>query len=59
MLAIALTNTWLLVGLFALGWLRSPLVVLGVLIVLKAIAELFHALVNAQTGDWQRADDAV
>lgn len=44
-------------GFFLLGWLDSPLVVLTVLILLKAIAELFHALVDAQAGEWQRIDD--
>jgi len=44
-------------GFLVLGWLNSPLVVLTVLILLKAFAELFHALVDAQAGDWRRADD--
>lgn len=50
--------TWLafFFGFLVLGWLNSPLVVLTVLVVLKAIAELFNALVNAQAGEWQRAD---
>jgi Family of unknown function (DUF6498) len=50
--------TWLafFFGLLVLGWLNSPLVVLTILIVLKAIAELFNALVDAQAGEWQRVD---
>ncbi len=49
--------TWLafLFGFVVLGWLQSPLVVLTVLILLKAIAEIFGALVDAQTGVWTRA----
>lgn len=43
-------------GFLVLGWLNSPLVVLTVLILLKAIAELFNALVDAQAGEWYRAD---
>ncbi len=52
--------TWLAyaLGFGALGWLHSPLVVLTVLIVLKALAELFGVLIGAQTGEWQRADAA-
>ena len=34
-------------GFLVLGWLNSPLVILTVLIVLKAIAELFNALFDA------------
>lgn len=51
--------TWLgfTLGFLVLGWLHSPLVVLTVLIVLKAIAELFGALIDAQAGVWQRADE--
>jgi hypothetical protein len=51
--------TWLafILGFLALGWLHSPLVVLTVLIVLKAIAELFGALVDAQAGEWRRLDE--
>jgi hypothetical protein len=51
--------TWLafFFGFLVLGWLHSPLVVLTVLIVLKAIAELFNAMVDAQAGEWRRADD--
>lgn len=51
--------TWLAfaLGFVVLGWLNSPLVVLTVLIVLKAIAELFGALVDAQAGEWRRADE--
>ncbi len=51
--------TWLafLVGFVVLGWLRSPLVVLTVLILLKTIAELFGALVDSQAGEWQRVDE--
>lgn len=41
-------------GFLVLGWLNSPLVVLTVLILLKAIAELFNALVDAQAGEWYR-----
>jgi hypothetical protein len=43
-------------GFLVLGWLDSPLVVLVVLIVLKAIAEIFGALVDSQAGAWQRVD---
>ncbi len=52
--------TWIAaaLGFGVLGWLRSPLVVLTVLIALKAVAELFHALIDAQMGQWQRVDDA-
>jgi len=51
--------TWLafFFGFLVLGWLNSPLVVLSALVVLKAIAELFNALVDAQAGEWQRQDD--
>jgi hypothetical protein len=51
--------TWLafFFGFLVLGWLQSPLVVLTVLIVLKAIAELFGALVDAQAGEWHRAEE--
>lgn len=45
-------------GFLTLAWLHSPLVVLTILIVLKAIAELFNAMVDAQAGEWQRADAA-
>ena len=45
-------------GFLVLGWLDSPLVVLSVLIVLKAIAELFNALVDAQAGEWRRQEPA-
>jgi hypothetical protein len=50
--------TWLafFFGFLVLGWLQSPLVVLTVLIVLKAIAELFNAMVDAQAGEWQRVE---
>jgi hypothetical protein len=56
-LAIA---TWLafFFGFLVLGWLNSPLVVLIVLTVLKAIAELFGALVDAQAGEWRRAEES-
>ncbi len=52
--------TWLgfALGFGVLGWLHSPLAVLSVLIVLKTIAELFGALVDAQAGEWQRVDDS-
>ena len=52
--------TWLafFFGFLVLGWLNSPLVVLTVLIMLKAIAELFGALVDAQAGEWRRADES-
>ena len=48
--------TWLafLLGFVVLGWLQSPLVVLTVLIILKGIAELFGAVVDAQAGGWSR-----
>lgn len=51
--------TWLAftLGFMVLGWLHSPLVVLTILIVLKAIAELFGALVDAEAGEWQRVDE--
>ena len=51
--------TWLgyALGFGVLGWLHSPLAVLSVLIVLKAIADLFGAFFDAQTGEWQRAGD--
>jgi hypothetical protein len=45
-------------GFLLLGWLDSPLVVLTVLILLKAFAELFNALVDSQAGEWYRADKA-
>jgi len=45
-------------GFLVLGWLQSPLVVLTVLVVLKAIAELFNALVDSQAGEWHRVDEA-
>lgn len=53
--------TWLafFFGFLVLGWLNSPLAVLTVLIVLKAIAELSGALVDAQAGEWRRADPTV
>ena len=41
-----------------LAWLNSPLAVLTILIVLKAIAELFNAMVDAQVGEWQRVEPA-
>jgi len=44
-------------GFVVLGWLHSPLVVLTVLIVLKASAELFGVLIDAQAGEWRRADE--
>lgn len=49
---------WLgfVLGFVVLGWLQSALTVLVVLVVLKAIAELFNALVDAQAGAWQRVD---
>lgn len=52
--------TWLAfaLGFGLLGWLHSPLVVLAVLIVLKAIAELFGALVDAQAGEWRRVEES-
>lgn len=52
--------TWLafFFGFLLLGWLDSPLTVLAVLIVLKAIAELFNGLVDAQAGEWRRVDEA-
>ncbi len=51
--------TWLgfFLGFLVLGWLRSPLVVLTVLILLKSIAELFGRAVDAQAGEWQRVDE--
>jgi hypothetical protein len=50
--------TWLgfFFGFVVLGWLESPLVVLTVLILIKALAEIFNASTDAQTGAWQRAD---
>lgn len=45
-------------GFLLLAWLNSPLPVLTVLIVLKAMAELFNAMVDAQAGEWHRADEA-
>lgn len=45
-------------GFLTLAWLHSPLVVLTILIVLKAIAELFNAMVDAQAGEWQRVEAA-
>jgi hypothetical protein len=50
--------TWLafFFGFVLLGWLNSPLLVLTVLILLKAIAELFNATVDAQAGEWYRVD---
>ncbi len=45
-------------GFFLLGWLNSPLVVLTVLVLLKAFAEMFNALVDAQAGEWRRGDDS-
>lgn len=44
-------------GFLLLAWLHSPLAVLTILIVLKAIAELFNALVDSQAGEWRRADE--
>jgi hypothetical protein len=44
-------------GFFLLGWLQSPLVVLTVLVLLKAFAEMFNTLIDAQAGEWQRVDD--
>lgn len=44
-------------GFLLLGWLNSPLVVLTALILLKAFAELFNAVVDSQAGDWYRADE--
>jgi hypothetical protein len=51
--------TWLafVLGFVVLGWLHSPLAVLAVLIVLKAIAELAGVVVDAQAGEWQRVDE--
>ncbi|MBC7804339.1 MAG: hypothetical protein H7Y16_10725 [Candidatus Parcubacteria bacterium] len=48
--------TWLafFFGFLMLGWLNSPLVVLAVLIVLKAVAGLCGALIDAQAAQWQR-----
>ena len=45
-------------GFLMLAWLNSPLAVLTILIVLKAIAELFNTLIDAQAGEWQRTDSA-
>lgn len=45
-------------GFLMLAWLNSPLAVLTILIVLKAIAELFNAMVDAQAGEWQRVEPA-
>jgi hypothetical protein len=45
-------------GFLTLAWLQSPLVVLTLLILLKAMAELFNALVDAQAGEWHRVDEA-
>ncbi len=44
-------------GFLVLGWLNSPLAVLTVLILLKATAELFNALIDAQAGAWRRVDE--
>lgn len=47
---------WLgfVLGFLVLGWLHSPLTVLAVLIVLKAVAEFLGATIDAQAGPWQR-----
>ena len=51
---------WLafIVGFVLLGWLRTPLVLLTILILLKAAAQCFAALVDAQAGEWRPAGDA-
>ena len=50
---------WLafLFGFVLLGWLKSPLVVLSILIVFKTAAQCFASLVDAQAGEWQRAGE--
>ena len=40
-------------GFLLLGWIRSPFVVLGLLIFFKTLAQCFGALVDAQAGEWQ------
>jgi len=52
--------TWLafFLGFFLLGWIGSPVVVVAVIVVLKAVAEAFGALVDLQAGAWQRNDAA-
>lgn len=42
------------VGFFLLGWVESKLVVLTVLVLAKAVGESFNALLEAQSGEWQR-----
>jgi hypothetical protein len=45
-------------GFVLLGWLKSPLVVLGLLIFFKAAAQCLAALVDAQAGEWRPAGEA-
>jgi hypothetical protein len=46
-----------LLGFLILGWLKSPLPVLTVLILLKALGEMLDALVDAQAQAWRRVDE--
>jgi hypothetical protein len=50
---------WLafVLGFVLLGWLKSALVVLGILILLKAAAQCLGALIDAQAGEWRPAGD--
>jgi hypothetical protein len=44
-------------GFLLLGWLKSPLPILTALILLKAAAEMFSALIDAQAQGWQRVEE--